>query len=89
MLLEEVLGWVTSMTLYRVISLMSDLSSQSECLSSVTRLQDCSHILDGVKASILIAMSRDLVLWDTVHCSVDEKLCLLVLCLEWLSEPLF
>lgn len=55
----------------------------------VTRLQDCSHILDGVKASILIAMSRDLVLWDTVHCSVDEKLCLLVLCLEWLSEPLF
>lgn len=59
----------------------------------VTRLQDSSHILDEAKASIWIAMStshgscRDLVLCDTAHCSVDEKLCLLVLCLGWLNEP--
>lgn len=59
----------------------------------VTRLQDSPHVLGGVKASIWIAMStsrgscRDLVLCDTVHCSVDEKLCLPVLYLGWLNEP--
>lgn len=59
----------------------------------VTGLQGSSHILGGVKASMQIAGSAshgnysDLLLCDTVHCSVDEKLCLPVLSLGGLNEP--